>query len=293
MFHLFIVNPAAGKYDSSKELISEIRQFYKHENYEIILTEYTGHAQKISAQYVSKYEEITVYACGGDGTVNEVLNGIGAYSHANLAIIPIGSGNDFVRNLNVSYENVGHFLTANIQKTDLLQVANYLALNVISIGFDASVAKNFARFRKFGKQAYNLSVAYSLMSSMKHRCNIIIEDRLEIPNKNFLMIVFANGQYYGGGMHVSPYSNICDGLLNFIAIKTISRFQVPHFMNLFVKGRHIDELKQYIDTLECSKVTVKHNKLIDVNIDGEIVSMRDPEIKILPSALNLVIPQNN
>lgn len=291
MFHLFIINPVAGKYDGSKELISEIREIFKDENYEIISTQYKGHAQKISSQYCKEYQNITIYSCGGDGTVNEIVNGMQAYSHANLAIIPIGTGNDFVRSIDGDFKNLSAYLDTTIKKIDLLQVSNYLALNTISVGFDASVAKNVSRFRKFGKQAYNLSVAYSLMSSMKHKYRISIEDKFDIPSENYLLVICANGQFYGGGMHISPYSKTDDGFINFISIKQISRVQVPQFMKHFVTGKYIDTLKKYVHTLECTKISIENNKLIDVSIDGEVIAIRNPEIKILPLALNFVIPK--
>lgn len=289
MFHLFIINPTAGPFDHSKTLVGKIKTYFASQKYAIELTNYPKHATEIVKAYHALYHELTVYACGGDGTVNEVLNGI-QNTDTLLAIIPIGSGNDFVRNYEYS-SNVEDYLEATIMEVDTLKVGQRRGLNVISAGFDSAVAKNMARFRKFGKHCYHLSIFYSLMNSMKHRFSFLIDDKIQIDQNNFLMGICANGSYYGGGMHVSPYSNIQDGYIDFIAVKSISRFQIANFMKTFEQGKHIDELKQYIDTLKCQKVQFICDKQVDVSIDGEVIPMYNPTIEILPKSLKLLIPK--
>lgn len=241
-FHLFIINPTAGKNDSSKQLIQEIKSTFQNYQYGIEITQYPKHAIEIVNIYADMYPNLIIYACGGDGTVNEVINGI-QLRPIPLAIIPIGSGNDFVRNFSYTL-CLNSYLQSSIKKCDLIKVGKHIGLNVISAGFDCAVAKNMYRFRKYGKHCYTLSIAYSIMSSMKHRLGFIIDDTITIEESSLLMAICANGQYYGGGIHVSPYSEITDGYLNFIKVKAISKFQVASFMKIFSNGEHIEKLKK-------------------------------------------------
>lgn len=289
MLHLFIINPTAGVSDDSKTLVTKIKSVFKDKDYAIELTQYHHHATELVKAYSERYDKLCVYACGGDGTVNEVLNGI-QNKNTILAIIPIGSGNDFVRNV-PSSKNLEDFLTGEVMCVDTLKIGHLKGLNVISAGFDSAVAKNMYRFRKFGKRCYHMSILYCILNSMKNRFGFIIDDKIKIEKGNFLMGICANGQYYGGGMHVSPHSNIQDGFLNFISVKSISRLQIASFMKIFEQGRHIDELKQYIDTLHCKKVQFISDQMIDVSIDGEIVQMYNPTIEIIPQSLQLLVPK--
>lgn len=289
MFHLFIINPTAGQHDNSKLLATKIKSLFSHVDYAIEITQYPKHATQLVNEYHLRYENLIIFACGGDGTVNEVINGIQEKNIA-LAIIPVGTGNDFVRSY-LSSENLSDYTDFTIKKVDLLKVDNQYGLNVISAGFDSAVAKNMHRFRKFGKSSYHLSVMYCLFSSLKNRFSFVIDDKITIEHQNYLMGICANGRYYGGGMNVSPYSDIDDGLMDFISIKSISQFKIIPFMKIFEKGRHIDELPQYINTLKCKKVKYISDKMVDINIDGEIHSMLNPTVEILPKQLSLAIPK--
>lgn len=291
MLHLFIINPTAGKSDRSKELMSEIKQTFKNKNYLIELTQYPSHATKLIQDYAKLYPEITVYACGGDGTLNEVLNGIKENTNIALAIIPIGTGNDFIRSISKEKKSLQHYLDVEPTLIDMIKVENKYGINVVSAGFDADVAENMNRFRKLGPNAYYASIAYTLMRPMKHYFNFIIDEKIKIDKSPYLMGICANGQYYGGGMNVSPYSNISDGKLDFIRVKSISRLQIPNFMKIFVDGRHIEELKKYVDTIQCQKVQFISDKAMNVSIDGEIYSMYNPIIELLPKSLKFIIPK--
>lgn len=291
MLHLFIINPTAGKNDNSKELISEIKQLFKNKNYSIELTQYSSHATILVEQYAKLHNELTVYSCGGDGTLNEVLNGIKENTNITLAIIPIGTGNDFIRNISNNRFSLEKYIDAQSTLIDMIKIENKYGLNVVSSGFDADVAKNMNRFRKLGPSSYYVSILYTLAQSIKYNFNFVIDDQIKVEKDTYLMGICANGQFYGGGMHVSPYSNINDGKLEFIRIKSISRFQIPKFMNIFIKGNHIDELKKYVDMIQCTKVKFISDKSITISIDGEIHSMLNPTIELIPKSLRIIIPK--
>ena len=97
MRHIFIINPAAGKSDQSELLIQQIQNLKTEDAVEIYITKCEGDAREKARKEAQVGDEIRVYACGGDGTANEILTGIAGYNNCAMGIIPLGSGNDFVR----------------------------------------------------------------------------------------------------------------------------------------------------------------------------------------------------
>ena len=159
MRHLFIVNPIAGG-TSKYEFIAAVEAFATEKalNYHVHTTRAPGDAQAVARRAVEASNlPIRVYSCGGDGTINEVINGIYSDStgvmqkreHVELAVLPIGSGNDFAR----YFANPAAFLDLSAQLAatpviiDLLSVNGRLAINLANIGLDAVVAHNMGRFR--------------------------------------------------------------------------------------------------------------------------------------------------
>ncbi len=292
---LFIINEVAGKGHYIDLLEIKIKAHYSD-----ALVEYTkrkGHATQIAKHYAKIGNEIIIFACGGDGTINEVINGIYGYDNVTLAIIPIGTGNDFIKSLPNSKEellSIQKYQNSKVISCDIIRVNNRLALNIVSIGFDASVAKNvekYKRYLKYGEKIpYYMSILYSLSKSIKYPLTLISEKTKY--EDEFTFISVCNGQYYGGGYHPAPSAKINDGLLDIIMIKNVTRFNILSLARLYGKGEHIKK-KKFVQCITAKNISILTKGELLVNLDGEILPMTDLEISIIPSAIKLLILKNS
>lgn len=223
MKHIFIINPVAGK-GKGIEFKEKIEGIFKDLDleYEIIITEESGYAIKKVRELTSK-EKCRVYSIGGDGTLNEVLNGM-VGSDSELAVIPAGSGNDFARTLykDISFDNILQELIYGEEKTiDVAKLNERYYLNISSVGFDANVVNNARKYKKYkfisGPMAYAIGLINSLITfkSMKLKFEV---DGKEINTEMYLIAV-ANGKCYGGGISIAPNAEIEDGFLDVYAIR--------------------------------------------------------------------------
>jgi len=218
MKHLFIINPASGK-GKSIELIEKIKDKFHNSNEEYIIeiTKYPEHAREIVREYV-KNQCYRVYAVGGDGTLNEVLNGI-VGSNSSLGVIPVGSGNDFARTVYKSYDfdDILQGLISGKEKIiDIGKVNDRFFLNVSSVGIDAEVAKNAIKFKRMpmisGSFAYLLSIFMTLINYASCIMKISVDDK--VIHEEILLAAVGNGVFYGGGMKVLPKASITDAVFD-------------------------------------------------------------------------------
>ncbi len=302
MKHIFIINPAAGKSDQSKQLAKTVNELFLNGKvsgtYRIEITHGVHDATRIAKEYANSAEPVRIYCCGGDGTLNEVVNGIAGYDHVELAPIPIGSGNDFVKSFGEHAHS--HFLdlegmvNAPSRKIDLLEVDGFFSINVINMGLDSSIAENMSKFKRLplikGHQAYDLSVLYCFLTSIKNSFELIA-DGVRLPYKNFTFSVMANGQYYGGSYKAAPLSDMQDGLIDLVLIPSISRLKILQLMNIYKRGEHLQEKYQHIiHYQQCKEVQIEADHEINVCIDGEIRKIKNPKVVVHSKALKLIVP---
>lgn len=305
--HLFILNPAAGTKNRTEKIKTVIEKLKLKEPYDIFITNGERAAENEAERYLREYTEdfVQVYACGGDGTLSEVANGVYRSGNKNCAIgvVPVGSGNDFVKSLDIPAEhfrNLKGLVKGEAVDVDLLLAKDTegnerVSLNIISAGFDAAVANGQEKFKKLplvsGSMAYNLSLVKCVFTDTKNYFALKVDgERFGKSEGPYLFAIAANGRYYGGGFKASPYSDISDGMLDFVRIKTVSKMKLLSLVGLFREGRHIDEYKDICSYTRCKTMQFLSEKLIDLNLDGEIYPMKNPIIKILPKAVKLVLP---
>lgn len=297
MKHIFVINPAAGKRDYSALMIKEIKTVFLHENYEILITEKPGDATNKVEQIAKQNEAVCFYSCGGDGTLNEVIKGMYRYPNACVGIIPIGTGNDFIKSF--VHLSRGHFMDLKRQlhgrmiKTDLLKVNDQICVNIASVGLDAAVAKNVIKFKRFPflkeNISYQLSVVYSFFTSMKNQYQVII-DGIKQPPRSYIFIVAANGKCYGGGYFAAPNAKLDDGYIDVVTVKTIPRIKTLPLIRKYKNGLHDQVDQTIISHQPAKKLTICHSKDFFVNIDGEILKTANLDISVLSKQLNVWIP---
>lgn len=290
MKHLFIVNPAAGK-GKALEFIPKIQNIFidLEEHYIIEITKRPGHAQEIVKQYV-KREDYRVYSIGGDGTLNEVLNGI-VGSSSILGIIPAGTGNDFIRSI-TNLDSTENILERTINSgecdVDLASVNGRYYINVASVGLDAEIAYNAKLFKKnrfiSGSAAYILSIFITLFRYKSKFMNIEIDGKSMLLKT--LLISAANGKYYGGGMKVAPTALLDDGLLDICHIKHTNKLKIMMLFPKLIKGTH-HTIKQ-VSFYKARKVVIRSSEELSLNIDGDIYRTKEALFEVLPKAVRVI-----
>lgn len=300
--HIFIINPAAGKKDSSEDLIPQIERAAAEIgiDYEIVLTQGRLHATKICEEYAQKYEAVRFYACGGDGTLNEVVTGAYKYPGAEIAIVPCGSGNDFVRVFGNAdaFKDIKRIICGDKLKCDIIKAGKKVSINICSVGFDAAVAYGIYKYRRIpiinGEMGYNVSVLEQLLLPLGNLLTMEIDGQK--TEGNYLLVCIANGRYYGGGYNGAPNAKINDGLLDLILVKKISRLKIARVIALYKAGKHlqdgevIPELKDIIEYKRCKSINITSVKKFIYNIDGECAPGTKFELEVLPHAVTLVLP---
>lgn len=299
MKHIFIINPNAGK-KRKEDIINQIEEVFEGTDYRIEVTTAPKEATSIAKRYAKTGIEMCIYACGGDGTLNEVVNGMYEYNNVYLGIIPIGTGNDFIKALKPEYRDydflqIKNYLNPSIQKCDLLDVAGHFTLNIASVGFDVKVAKNVEKFKflSFSSNSipYYMSLLNSLLSSLSCDYNILLDGK-PLGKSAYSFVVACNGNYYGGGYCPCPNANINDGYIDVCLIHKVTRRKIMRLSHAYKKGEHI----QFTDLVEIhrvKKIQILCDDNVLLNVDGEIIKRVNPEIHILNHKINLLLPNKS
>ncbi len=298
MKHVFIINPVAGKKSSADIILEQLKEIKDFE-YEVHYTEYVNDAYDYTKKLCQENPEIDYrfYACGGDGTVNEVVNGIYGYANASFTVFPCGSGNDFVKAFRgADFKNVSSLVNGEEIKIDAIKANDKYGVNIVNVGFDAGVSYNFIKFKRWplvsGNFAYILALLYSLFKEMKHEGQIYIDGELKFDGK-FLMTSACNGICCGGSFYFAPNAIINDGKLDDLFIKKVSVFKFLRMVKKFKNGTYIDDPKyqKFVSMNYAHNIEIKSKKILKCGIDGEAFLSDDVKIEIIPSALRFVQPK--
>ena len=301
MKHLFIVNPASGDGKKHKSLIEDIHRVCKEKglDYDVRMTEYAGHAKwLVKSEALTCKDEIRVYACGGDGTVNEVASGLVEAGRGELAVIPVGTGNDFVKSFSPDgeYLSLENQLCGKSVAVDAVSAGESVFVNMLNSGFDSAVVSTIARLRDKsrsmrGKFAYIIGVAINFFKMPKTSLCCEFDDG-EVLEGEFQLAAFSNGQYYGGGFKPLEIARPDDGILDVIFVRPCPR---TVFLRLIAKYKNGTVLKsplskKYVITKRCKRAKLSFSPSSDVCVDGELVKMRNFDIEIIPRSLKLSLP---
>lgn len=297
MKDVFIINPKASR-NAQYRLMNEIKKHFQGKKIIIEKTNGPEHATFIAKKYALKKEPVHLYVCGGDGTLHEVINGIAGCDHILLSIIPLGTGNDFVKyfedRTKEDFLDLGNYEDPEYMDCDLLKVDGEYSINTISFGFDVYVAQSAndmkKKFKLKGIVPYYLSMLVSLRKSIGKQYDVQIDD-LHLPVELYSFIVFANGRYYGGGYKPCPSANIHDGYIDVCMIKDVKRTQIVQLASLYEKGEHI-QFSELVDLYQAKTIHLNtSNQIIYANLDGEVRPLKNPTIEIVDKAIHLALPR--
>lgn len=296
MRHLFIMNPHAGKYDRSQEMLEKVRftMAGRREKWEAVRTTGPGHAVALVEEAAQRGDPLRVYACGGDGTLNEVVNGAAGREHVAVTHCPMGSGNDFLRMFGQDagrFRQLDQLLDTPQTAMDLINCNGRYSLNVCSVGFDARIGFGAADFKKLplvsGSAAYQLSAVRTIIKGI-HLPYRVEVDGETMPGERFTLLCACNGRFYGGGFNPSPDAMPDDGLLNFIVIPAVSRLTVAALIQKFARGE-IGEIPQAI-LRQGREMKIHCDRVSAVNVDGERVDGQELSIALSDKKVQFFYP---
>ncbi len=297
MKHLFIINPAAGKYDKTGEFTQKVREACDKRciAYEILVSRAAGDCAKIAQAAAATGDPVRIYACGGDGTLNEVVNGAVGYANAAVTHFPGGSGNDFIRIFSdpSAFRDVGRLLDGDVANFDLIRCQDdHYGLNVCSMGFDARIGTSINKYKRLpflsGSGAYILSTGVNLVKGIQ-RDYVVEIDGERFEGKQSLICI-ASGRWYGGGFNPVPEAEPDDGLLDVLLVRGVSRMTVANVIGKYKSGRYA-EMKDIIRHFRCKKVAVHCDRTSEINVDGELLLAKDATFEVIPRAIRFFYPK--
>jgi YegS/Rv2252/BmrU family lipid kinase len=297
--HVFIINPVAGMGEEQKKIVEKIQNTCEQLNvqYCIHTTKKAHEATEYVKNMASSYDgPIRFYACGGDGTVFEVVNGVYGNENAEFAVIPLGSGNDFIRSFGSREEflDIEQQIKASSNKIDLIKCGDRVAVNECSMGFDAEICSKQNMFKHHpliaGPNSYMVAtVIYCILKKNRNEFTITIDDNPPYKKKVTLVLA-ANCKWYGGGFLGAPKAQADDGLLDFIIIDHFkSKINMLRFLALYRKGKHIDK-KNKVTFVSGKKINIKSDSLAASNVDGEWGMDRELTFEVIEKGIKFSIP---
>jgi len=297
-----IVNPAAGagktgKYwPDIKSILKKIGFRFEHD-----ITEAPGHAIELARDAVKKGFSVVI-PVGGDGTINEVVNGIystGSLKEVSMAIIGTGTGGDYIRTIGVprNFREACQRLVNHPAKVTVdLGAAEFtrngrkerrLFANFAGIGFDAEVVRaTTLKFKKLGSlPSYLAGLLTTLVTYHNQSVNMTIDGKSE--ECKVCTAIMGIGKYGGGSMFIAPNADISDGLFDVVVVGDVSKPDLLVSFPRIYKGTHLTHPK--ITVKRAKEVKIISQKGIALQADGELVGESPVQFSIMPSALNILV----
>ena len=294
MKHLFLINPAAGSRDRTLECSREIARLCKSLDYRVEISQGPGDCTRLAREAAQSEEEYRIYACGGDGTLNEVAAGAAGYDNVAITVWAGGSGNDFVRLFSEpgAFQHLPRLLDAEETQFDLIRCNDALALNICSVGLDARIGTDVASYKRLpllqGFWAYAASAVVNVVRGVSQPLKVTLCD--ETRNEEMTMVCVCNGRYYGGGFYAVPEADPRDGILDVLLVKKVTRRQVPSLIVKYKQGRY-KELPEYITHYRTDHLDIHSPTPTAVNLDGELKMETDIHMAIAEEKVRFFYPK--
>ena len=300
MQHLFIINPAAGSYNRTDEYSEIIHKACRARklDYTILVSTAPWEAVRISRKAAeltaAKGEQLRIYACGGDGTLNEVVTGALGYDNVAVTVYSGGSGNDFVKIFNEpeAFRDLNRLLDADETEFDLIRCNDDVSLNICSVGLDARIGTDISRFKRHtllgGSRAYIVSTLVNVPKGISE--HYVVEIGEERFDQEFTLVCVCNGRFYGGGFNPMPDAEPDDGMLEVLLARKVSLSEVARLIGKYKNGCYRDLPDQIVyrktDSLRilCDKPTV-------INLDGEMRKAKEINLSVAGEKVRFFYPK--
>ncbi|OGD36167.1 hypothetical protein A2V94_02360 [Candidatus Atribacteria bacterium RBG_16_35_8] len=295
-----IVNLTAGGGKPHKHLNTVLKHLKENGlNFKVCTTSHQGEAVELAQKAADNGAELIV-SVGGDGTVNEIVNGImKSKNDPPLGIIPLGWANDFIKSTNIPsdiMEACKILVRGKIKKIDIgiINEKIYFA-NICGVGFDAEVAQLANRMKNKHPNLHILSAFVYVFATVKKllspfSChNVKIKfDGQEIHSK-ILFIAISNGKFYGGRFKITPEAILDDGLFEVCVVEEMGRLKYLMSIPKVFKGTHASI--KGINFYRAKEVVIQSSELILAQVSGEVIEgQKEFTITLLPKRLKLIVP---
>lgn len=298
MKHVFIINPNAGKTDSTRRIYDMAEALRKNHGLDVqcILTRRQGHAIELARELCRSGEELRFYACGGDGTANEVANGVIGFPNAAMTVIPVGTGNDFLRNFGDAaalFSDAENLWDSPVQEMDAISVNGRYALTIACSGLDARVAQDVHKYSESpllsGKGSYVASLVVNFLFRAIASHWTVTLDGVAVEG-DYAVVAVCNGRYYGGGFMPVAEARMDDGVLNTLVVKKISRPAFLRFIGPYANGEY-RRFPRFAQCVNAKEIRITSDKAdITTCLDGECVTSDDVTIRLADHPLRFFGP---
>ncbi|HEX5760440.1 MAG TPA: diacylglycerol kinase family protein [Thermoanaerobaculia bacterium] len=286
-----VVNPNAGSADDLGALREAVATLPEAE---VCLTEEAGHAERLAREAVERGCELVV-AAGGDGTLNEVVNGLAAdFGGARLGLLPLGTGNDFARSIGVPADLAGALAVLAEGRDAALDVGRATVgaarwfVNVSAGGFSGLVNEKMDSAVKsaWGPLSYLRSAVEALPELAGYRTTIRLDGDETLEVSAYSVIV-ANARYVASGIPVAPEARLDDGLLDLMIVPEASVPQLAVLVPLVLLGRHLGN--DLILFRRSGRLEIRSDPAMSFNVDGELLGDGPATFEVMPRALRVVV----
>lgn len=295
MRHLFIINPAAGKRETTVQLEALLEKLsFPHE---VVYTTGEGDAQRFAQEAARTGEPVRIYACGGDGTLNEVVNGAAGYSHVAITNVPKGTGNDFLKIFGPDYRALFYDLEALAvgpqTPIDLMDCNGKLGIDVVCAGVDARIAADVHRYKDWwfvsGIGAYILSLLENIFLKGIARTMTVHMGDVRWEKKPASLLCICNGRYYGGGFMPVGEAMPDDGVLDMLLVRKVGLFTFLRLVGKYAKGLY-KEYPELIQDYHGDAASFSAEEPITVVVDGEVMRDTAFTVRLSEKKVNFFYP---
>jgi diacylglycerol kinase (ATP) len=289
---LFIINKFSGG-GFSPSLEGRIIDYCAQEKVEctIEFTQARGHATELAKQASEENEFHTVFAVGGDGTVNEVAQGL-VGTQTIMGILPKGSGNGLARHLAIPIDfkkSLELIKSDRVIEMDTFLVNGMLSVNVSGVGFDGHVASLFGKNGKRGFVGYSKLVLKEFLSFKEFQFDVELDGK-KFEKESFI-VALANSSQFGNNARVAPQASVCDQLIDVCFVKKVPIYQAIGFgFNMF--SGQLNK-SSFVEIVKAQKIQLNFKEPMSFHIDGEAhPPTQCLEVKIQPASLRMLLTEN-
>ena len=299
MRHIFIINPRAGKRDQTAriyEMADRLRTVHGLDC-ACMLTDRPGGATEMARRLAESGAALRVYACGGDGTVSEVANGLAGFSNAAMTCVPAGTGNDFLKNFGPDLEkfrDAENLWDGPVFPLDLIDCNGRYCLTIACNGVDAQVAEGVHLYSRSpllnGRGSYLASVAANfLLRDIGYHWTVTLDG--EAAEGDFALVSVCNGRYYGGGSTPVPEARMDDGVLNTILVRKISKLSFARLFRVYSAGNY-RQLPTVARSVTAREIRIRSEaEEIVTCLDGECFRSREVVLRLADKRVNFFGPK--
>lgn len=298
MKHLFIVNPAAGGKDSTDFVSAKVAKAFsgREGDFEIYTTKAPMDAAKKIRYEADLCSELRVYACGGDGTLNECVCGAAGRPNVAVTHFPTGTGNDFIRTFGeekLRFTKLEELLDGEVRPIDIIDCNGRKCINICSVGIDARIGTDVHKYSRIpvvgGAAGYVTSMAVNFCKGIRQDMRVICNGKLYYGDMSLICV--CNGRYYGGGFNPVPDARPDNGRLEFLIVKGVSRAGFLRLVGHYARGEYA-KYPKYITHITGESMEIECEDETVINVDGEALYAKKIKLRVIPGGVNFLFPAN-